>query len=47
MRHGWADVRPAARHFGYSGEVEAQKMLERRAFDNQRLLGAFTSDVDN
>ena len=34
-------------HFGYSGKVEAQKMLERRAFENERLLGAFNVDVDN
>jgi benzoyl-CoA 2,3-dioxygenase component B len=34
-------------HFGYSGKVEAQKMLERRAFENKRLLGAFNVDVDN
>jgi len=27
--------------------VEAQKMLERRAFDQKRLLGAFNQDVNN
>ena len=34
-------------HFGYSGRVEAQKMLERRAFDQKRLLGAFNQEVNN
>jgi benzoyl-CoA 2,3-epoxidase subunit B len=34
-------------HFGYGGRVEAQKMLERRAFDQKRLLGAFNQDVNN
>src|SRR4030081_279211 len=33
--------------FGSSGKVEAQKMLERRAFENKRLLGTFNVDVDN
>jgi len=47
MRHGWQMCSLLVEHFGYSGKVEAQKMLERRAFDNQRLLGAFNVDVDN
>ncbi len=47
MRHGWQMCSLLVDHFGYSGKVEAQKMLERRAFDNQRLLGAFNVDVDN
>jgi len=47
MRHGWQMCALLVDHFGYSGKVEAQKMLERRAFDNQRLLGAFNVDVDN
>ncbi|HEY4777845.1 MAG TPA: Phenylacetic acid catabolic protein, partial [Candidatus Acidoferrales bacterium] len=34
-------------HFGYSGKVEAQKMLERRAFESKRLLGAFNQEVAN
>ncbi|MGH9724620.1 MAG: Phenylacetic acid catabolic protein, partial [Candidatus Acidiferrales bacterium] len=34
-------------HFGYGGKVEAQKMLERRAFESKRLLGAFNQIVDN
>jgi benzoyl-CoA 2,3-dioxygenase component B len=47
MRHGWQMCALLIDHFGYSGKVEAQKMLERRAFDNKRLLGAFNVDVDN
>src|SRR5580698_1018548 len=47
MRHGWQMCALLGDHFGYSGKVEAQKMLERRAFENKRLLGAFNVDVDN
>ncbi len=47
MRHGWQMCALLVGHFGYSGKVEAQKMLERRAFENKRLLGAFNVDVDN
>ncbi|HXX27620.1 MAG TPA: Phenylacetic acid catabolic protein [Terriglobales bacterium] len=47
MRHGWQMCALLIAHFGYSGKVEAQKMLERRAFENKRLLGAFNVDVDN
>jgi benzoyl-CoA 2,3-dioxygenase component B len=47
MRHGWQMCALLVDQFGYSGKVEAQKMLERRAFENKRLLGAFNVDVDN
>ena len=47
MRHGWQMCALLIENFGYSGKVEAQKMLERRAFENKRLLGAFNVDVDN
>lgn len=47
MRHGWQMCALLVDHFGHSGKVEAQKMLERRAFENKRLLGAFNVDVDN
>jgi benzoyl-CoA 2,3-dioxygenase component B len=47
MRHGWQMCYLLMHHFGYSGRVEAQKMLERRAFDQKRLLGAFNQDVNN
>src|SRR5437899_9236925 len=47
MRHGWQMCALLLEFFGSSGKVEAQKLLERRAFENQRLLGAFTQDLDN
>jgi benzoyl-CoA 2,3-dioxygenase component B len=47
MRHGWQMCHLLINHFGYSGRVEAQKMLERRAFESKRLLGAFNQDVNN
>ncbi len=47
MRHGWQMCALLVEHFGHSGKVEAQKMLERRAFESKRLLGAFNVDVDN
>lgn len=47
MRHGWQMCHLLMNYFGYSGRVEAQKMLERRAFDQKRLLGAFNQDVNN
>jgi benzoyl-CoA 2,3-dioxygenase component B len=34
-------------HFGHSGRIEAQKLLERHAYANQRLLGSFNLDVRN
>jgi benzoyl-CoA 2,3-dioxygenase component B len=47
MRHGWQMCALLVDHFGQTGRVEAQKMLERRAFENRRLLGAFNVEVDN
>ena len=47
MRHGWQMCALLVEYFGHSGKVEAQKLLERRAFQNERLLGAFNVDVDN
>ncbi len=45
MRHGFQMCHLLVSHFGYGGRIEAQKMLERRAFDQKRLLGAFNQDV--
>jgi benzoyl-CoA 2,3-dioxygenase component B len=45
MRHGWQMCYLLVQHFGRSGKLEAQKMLERRAYDGTRLLGAFNQDV--
>jgi benzoyl-CoA 2,3-dioxygenase component B len=47
MRHGWQMSYLLANFFGHSGKIEAQKLLERRAFQNTRLLGSFNEDVDN
>ncbi|MBI2682668.1 MAG: phenylacetate-CoA oxygenase subunit PaaI [Acidobacteriales bacterium] len=47
MRHGWQMCALLMEHFGDTGKVEAQKMLERRAFENKRLLGSFNVNVDN
>lgn len=47
MRHGWQMCTLLISHFGYGGRVEARKMLERRAFEQKRLLGAFNQDVRN
>jgi len=43
MRHGWQMCALLIDFFGSSGKVEAQKMLERRAFENARLLALSTS----
>ncbi len=47
MRHGGQMCALLIEHFGQTGKVEAQKMLERRAFENKRLLNAFNENVDN
>ena len=47
MRHGWQMCHLLINHFGGSGKVEARKLLERRAFKNNRLLGSFNVPVDN
>jgi benzoyl-CoA 2,3-dioxygenase component B len=45
MRHGWQMASLLVTHFGASGRIEAQKLLERRAFCGTRLLGAFNEEV--
>jgi len=47
MRHGWQMCHLLINHFGHSGRIEARKQLERRAFENKRLLGAFNDPVQN
>ncbi len=47
MRHGWQMSHLLVNQFGRSGRIEAQKLLERRAFSDNRLLGAFNEDVNN
>src|ERR1044071_3710310 len=47
MRHGWQMCSLLIEHFGSTGKVEAQKMLERKAYENKRLLGSFNEECDN
>jgi benzoyl-CoA 2,3-dioxygenase component B len=47
MRHGWQMCYLLVNYFGHSGKIEAQKLLERRAFKKNRLLGSFNQNVDN
>jgi benzoyl-CoA 2,3-dioxygenase component B len=47
MRHGWQMCHLMVNHFGETGKIEARKQLERRAWQNNRLLGSFNVDVDN
>jgi len=47
MRHGWQMSHVLVTQFGRSGRIEAQKLLERRAFTDDRLLGAFNQPVKN
>ena len=47
MRHGWQMSYLLVEHFGDEGKREAQKLLERRAFEGKRLLGSFNERVDN
>ena len=47
MRHGWQMSYLLCKHFGDEGIREAQKLLERRAEEGQRLLGSFNEIVEN
>lgn len=47
MRHGWQMSHLLVTYFGDSGKLEAQKLLERRSFQHNRLLGSFNVDIDN
>src|SRR3990170_2176173 len=46
-RHGWQMAYLLVTHFGSTGRVEAQKLLERRAFKGTRLLGSFNQEVND
>ena len=41
MRHGWQMSYLLVAHFGDEGKREAEKLLERRAEEHERLLGSF------
>jgi benzoyl-CoA 2,3-epoxidase subunit B len=47
MRHGWQMCHLLVRYFGDSGKLQAQKMLERRAYRGERLLGSFNEPVEH
>ena len=47
QRHGWQMCHVLITNFGDSGKLEARKLLERRAYKNTRLLGAFNKNVDD
>lgn len=47
MRHGWQMCYLLVNYFGDSGKLEAQKLLERRATQGDRLLGSFNAPVKN
>ena len=47
MRHGWQMSHILVSHFGDTGKLEARKLLERRAFKGNRLLGAFNQTLEN
>jgi benzoyl-CoA 2,3-epoxidase subunit B len=47
MRHGWQMCALLIDFFGDTGKVEAKKMLDRRAYENKRLLGSFNEECDN
>ncbi len=45
-RHGYQMCHLLVQHFGSDGKIEAQKLLERRAYEKKnRLLNAFNNDV--
>lgn len=47
MRHGWQMSYLLVAHFGDEGKREAEKLLERRADEHERLLGSFNEAVEN
>ena len=47
MRHGWQMCYLLVNYFGDSGKLEARKLLERRAFRGDRLLGSFNAPINN
>jgi len=47
MRHGWQMSYLLVAHFGDEGKREAEKLLQRRADEHERLLGSFNESVEN
>ncbi len=46
QRHGWQMCHLLTNHFGEAGCEEAAKLLQRRSWDHQRLLGSFNEPID-
>ena len=47
MRHGWQMCYLLVTYFADSGKLEAEKLLQRRAGQGNRLLGSFNKPVNN
>ncbi|MBI2151015.1 MAG: phenylacetate-CoA oxygenase subunit PaaI, partial [Acidobacteria bacterium] len=47
MRHGWQMAYVLVTYFGDSGKRQSQRLLERRASENTRLLDSFNQPVRN
>lgn len=47
QRHGWQMCHLLVNNFGDSGKLESRKLLERRAYQNTRLLGAFNQPMEH
>lgn len=47
QRHGWQMCHVLVNNFGDSGKLEARKLLERRAYEGTRLLGAFNQTIEH
>lgn len=47
MRHGWQMAYVLVTHFGDTGKAQAQRLLERRANEETRLLDSFNQPVRN
>jgi benzoyl-CoA 2,3-dioxygenase component B len=47
QRHGWQMCYLMVKFFGKTGAIEAQKQLERRSWNNQRLLGSFNVPTEH
>lgn len=45
MRHGYQMCHLLVTYFGQAGRLEAEKLLQRRAYHKQRLLGSFNEDI--
>jgi benzoyl-CoA 2,3-dioxygenase component B len=47
MRHGWQMAYLLVTYFGDAGKLRSQRLLQRRATENTRLLGSFNEPVYN